>query len=155
MGLQFFVWPIPLFSVLTLYTVGTTPRKEDQPTARSLNIHRTTKTTTLLLQFEPVTPVFERTKTVHAVDGVTAVICTTFINVPNYQFSQGIFLRSVSSSQWTTMLPRELQLADRSFLCSALKILPVTGTFNWEFINCFLWCISSALAFQLPKRPVH
>jgi hypothetical protein len=64
----------PLFSFLILYTVGSTPWTGDQPVARPLPTHRTTKTQNKRTQtsvprvgFEPTIPVLERKKTVHAI----------------------------------------------------------------------------------------
>jgi hypothetical protein len=75
MALQPFDGPLPLFSFLIIYTVGRTPWTGHQPVARPLPIHRTTqtqnkraKTSIPLVGFEPTTLVFERAKTVHALD---------------------------------------------------------------------------------------
>jgi hypothetical protein len=69
------------FSFLILYTVGRTPWTGDQPVARPLPTHRTTqkqnkRTQTFMSQvgFEPTIPVFERAKTVHAVDRAATAI---------------------------------------------------------------------------------
>jgi hypothetical protein len=66
---------------LILYTVGRTPWTGDQPVARQLPTHRTvqtqnkrTKTSMPRLGLEPTTPVFERAKTVHALDRAATVI---------------------------------------------------------------------------------
>jgi hypothetical protein len=67
--------PWPLFSFLILYTFGRTAWKGDQPVARPLRMHRTTQTQSKCTQtsmhgvgFEHTTRVFERGKTVHALD---------------------------------------------------------------------------------------
>jgi hypothetical protein len=67
MDLQSFIEPWPLFSFLILYTVGRTLWSGDQPVARPLPIHRTTRTQNKSTQismpqggFEPTIPVFER-----------------------------------------------------------------------------------------------
>jgi hypothetical protein len=44
MSLQAFVGNWPLFQFLNLYTVGRDPWTGDQPVARLLSTHRTTKT---------------------------------------------------------------------------------------------------------------
>jgi hypothetical protein len=69
------------FSFLILYTVGRTPGMGDQPAARPLPTHRTTQTHNISTQtsmpwvgFEPTIPVFERAKTVHALDRAATVI---------------------------------------------------------------------------------
>jgi hypothetical protein len=49
------------FQFLNLYTVGRTPWTGVQPVARPLPTH------------EPTMPVFERAKTVHALDGAATV----------------------------------------------------------------------------------
>jgi hypothetical protein len=54
------------FSFLTLYTVGRTPRMGDQPVARPLPTHRTTKTSMPLVGFEPTISAFEIGETVDA-----------------------------------------------------------------------------------------
>jgi hypothetical protein len=73
--------PWPLFQFLNLYTVGRTPWTGDQSVARPLPIYRTTQTRNKRTQtsmpwmgFEPTIPVFERAKTVHALDRVATVI---------------------------------------------------------------------------------
>jgi hypothetical protein len=69
------------FSFSIFYTAGRTPGKGDQPVARPLPAHRTAQTQNKCIQtsmpwvgFEPTTPLFERSKTVHALDSATAVI---------------------------------------------------------------------------------
>jgi hypothetical protein len=69
------------FIFLILYTFGKTPWTGDQPVARPLLTHRTTQTQNKRTQtsmprmrFEPTTPVFERRKTVHALDRAATVI---------------------------------------------------------------------------------
>jgi hypothetical protein len=67
--------PWPLFQFLNVYTVGRTLWAVDQPVAKLLPTHRTTQTQNKRRQtsipsvgFEPTIPVFERAKTVHALD---------------------------------------------------------------------------------------
>jgi membrane protein DedA with SNARE-associated domain len=69
------------FSFLILYTVGRTPWTGDQLLARPLSTHRTTeaqnkRTHTFIARvgFEPTIPVFERVKTVRALDRAVKVI---------------------------------------------------------------------------------
>jgi hypothetical protein len=69
------------FNFLILYTVGRTPWTGDQPVTRPLATHRTTQTWNKSTQtsmprvgFEPPIPVFERAKTVHALDRMVIVI---------------------------------------------------------------------------------
>jgi hypothetical protein len=69
------------FSFLIFYTVGRTPWTGDQPVVRPLPEHRTPQTQNRGTQismpqvcFEPTIPVFERTKTVHALDRAAIVI---------------------------------------------------------------------------------
>jgi hypothetical protein len=68
------------FRFLILYTVDITLWMGDQPVARPLPTHRTTQTqkkrrhTSMpWVGFEPMIPVFERAKTVHALDRATTV----------------------------------------------------------------------------------
>jgi hypothetical protein len=80
MALQPFVRPFTLFHFLNLYTVGMTPWTGDQPVAglylyRTIQTqHKRTQTSMLRLGFEPTIPVFERAKTVHALDRAATVI---------------------------------------------------------------------------------
>jgi hypothetical protein len=80
MVLQPFSWAL-FFQFLNLYTVGRTPWTGDHPLARPLPTHRTTQTQNKRTQtsmprvgFESTTPVFERAKTVHALDRTATVI---------------------------------------------------------------------------------
>jgi hypothetical protein len=63
-------------SFLILYTVGRTPWTGEQPVARPLPTHKTTRTQKSMprVGFEPTIPVFERAKTVHALDCAATVI---------------------------------------------------------------------------------
>jgi hypothetical protein len=78
--LEPFIGLWPLFSFLILYTVSRTPWTGDQPVARPLPTHRTTQknkrtqTSMPRVGFEPTIPVFERSKTVHALDSAVTVI---------------------------------------------------------------------------------
>jgi hypothetical protein len=81
--------PWPLSQFLNLYTVGRTPGTGDQPVARPLPTHRTTqtqnkckKTSMHGVGFEPMIPVFEWAKTVHALDRAATVIGTTSFYFP-------------------------------------------------------------------------
>jgi hypothetical protein len=67
--------PWSLFQFLNLYTVGRTPWTGNQPVARPLPTHRitqtqnkTTQTSVPRVGFETTIPVFERSKTIHALD---------------------------------------------------------------------------------------
>jgi hypothetical protein len=73
--------PWPVFHFLNPYTVGRTPWTGDQPVARALPTHRTTQTRNKRTQtsiprvgFEPTIPVFERAKTVRALERSATVI---------------------------------------------------------------------------------
>jgi hypothetical protein len=81
MALQPFVGTWTFFNFVIPYTVITTPLMVDQPVARPLPTHRTAQThikhmqTSIpRLEFEPRIPVFERAKTVHALDRAATVI---------------------------------------------------------------------------------
>jgi hypothetical protein len=64
-----------LISFLIFYTVGRAPLTADQPVARPLPAHRTAERRNELPQvgFETTILVFERWKTVHALDHAAAV----------------------------------------------------------------------------------
>jgi hypothetical protein len=75
MDLQSSVGPWPIYSFLILYTVGRNPWTGGQTVARPIPTHRTTQTENKRtqismprLRFESTIPVFERAKTVHALD---------------------------------------------------------------------------------------
>jgi hypothetical protein len=72
------LWILAAFQFLNPYAVGKTHRMGDRPIARPLPTHRiqnkSTQTSIPRVGFEPTIPVFERAKTIHALDGVTAVI---------------------------------------------------------------------------------
>jgi hypothetical protein len=74
MALQPFVGPW----FLMFYTINRTPWTSDQPVARPLPTHRTTQTQTSMSQvgFELTIPLFERAKTVHAIDHAATAIGT-------------------------------------------------------------------------------
>jgi hypothetical protein len=74
------MWTSAVFQFLNLYIVGRTSWLGDQPIARPLPTHRTTQTQNKHIQmsmpqvgFEPMIPVFERTKTVRALDRADTV----------------------------------------------------------------------------------
>jgi hypothetical protein len=78
------------FSLLIFYTVGWTPWTGDQPVARPLPTHRTTRTQNKRLHtsmpqvgFEPKILVFERAKTVHALERAATVTCNDFSKTDN------------------------------------------------------------------------
>jgi hypothetical protein len=73
-----FVGPSPLFQFLNPYIVGTMPWTGDQPVAMPLPIHRTTQkkctqTSMPWVGFELTIPVFERAKTVRALNRAATV----------------------------------------------------------------------------------
>jgi hypothetical protein len=81
MSVQPIVGTWPLLQFLDLYTVGRTPWTGYQPVTRHLLTHRTTQkenkrtqTSMPQVEFEPTIPVFERAKTVHALDRAATVI---------------------------------------------------------------------------------
>jgi hypothetical protein len=83
MALHPFLGPWSLFQFLDFYTVGRTPWTGDQPVARQIPAHRTaqtqnkrTQTSMSQVEFETTIPVFERAKTVHALDRAATVIGT-------------------------------------------------------------------------------
>jgi hypothetical protein len=80
MTLEPFVGPWPLFQFFVFYTVVRIPGLADQPVARRLTAHRMVqtqnkRTQTFMSQvgFESNIPVFERAKTVHALNSAATV----------------------------------------------------------------------------------
>jgi preprotein translocase subunit SecG len=76
----------------------------DQPVARPLPAHRTkqtrnkrTQTSMPQIGFEPAIPVFERAKTVHALDRATTVIVFLFIYLTKILHA---FLNSSVEATW-------------------------------------------------------
>jgi hypothetical protein len=86
-ALQPFVGPWPLLQFRNhFYRDGKTPWTSDQPVARPLLTHRTTRTQNKRTQtsmsrvgFEPTIPAFERAMTVHASDFAATVIGFTLL----------------------------------------------------------------------------
>jgi hypothetical protein len=82
MSLQPFIGPWPLFRFLNLFcTVGRTAWTGDEPVARPLPSYRTAQTQNRRTQtfmpevgFETIIPVFERPKTVHALDRASSMV---------------------------------------------------------------------------------
>jgi hypothetical protein len=79
------------FSFLIIYTAGRTPSTGDQHVARPLHTHRTTQTENKRTQtsmsrvgFEPTIPVFEREKTIHALDRAATVIGSELLYKNNF-----------------------------------------------------------------------
>jgi hypothetical protein len=70
------LWTLAVFfQFLNIYTAGSSPWAGDQPVARPLPTHRTTQThnkrtqiSMTRVRFVPTIPMFERGKTVHALD---------------------------------------------------------------------------------------
>jgi hypothetical protein len=103
MALEPFVGPWPLFSFLIFYTVGRTPLTGDQPVARPLPTHRITQTEYKRTQtsmpqrgLEPTIPMFECTKTVHALVRAATVIRYFTTSGAVINFSRKILLHTVS-----------------------------------------------------------
>jgi hypothetical protein len=78
--------PSPLFQFFNLCTVGRAPWTRDQPVARPLPTLRTTNiqnkrthTSIPRVGLEPAIPLFERAKTVHALDCEATVIGNYFL----------------------------------------------------------------------------
>jgi hypothetical protein len=106
MALQPFVGPWPLLQFRNLcYTDGKTPWASDQPVARPLPTHRTTKTQNKRhtqtsmpwVGFEPTILASERAKAVHDLECATTVIGTPAITGNNFfclnMFSMFFFRR--------------------------------------------------------------
>jgi hypothetical protein len=136
MALQPFVGPWLFFQFLDLCTVGRTPWTGDQPVARPPPAHRTTQTQNKSTQismpwvgFEPTILVFERAKTVYAIDRASTMVYRTtwksqnvarneavtfkfhwvqsaLGHVPNYCYVSSIVSRCISTtcSEWHYMV---------------------------------------------------
>jgi hypothetical protein len=132
------------FSFLIFYTVGRTPWTGDQPVARPLPAHRTAQIQNKRTQksmpqvgFEPTIPVFERAKTVHALDRAATVIGCRKYSQWIYRGSKKIHLKTDKYFQHDNCLliikiidgrTRESQ----SFLCIFFVLLG-TKTFYDQF----------------------
>jgi hypothetical protein len=88
--------PWPLFQFLNLYIFGRTPWTEDHLIARLLPTHRIVQTENKCKQtsmprvgFEPTIPVFERAKTVRALDRATTGIGVLLVTAPEYKMYIG------------------------------------------------------------------
>jgi hypothetical protein len=129
------------FSFLILYTVGRAPWTGDQLVARPLPTHRTTQTQNKRMQtsmprlgLEPTTPVFERAKTVHALDRTATVSGQYWIIKLKYYFylqgyngmkpceNQQMFRRRIwPPSSGSKRRPINKQAASRALLHSAFS----------------------------------
>jgi hypothetical protein len=99
--------PWPLFHFLILYKVGRTPWTGDQPVLMPLPTHRTretkknrTQTSMPPLGFEPTTPVFERAKTVHALESTTTGSEVSLLRYINYYILQFVINILILCSMW-------------------------------------------------------
>jgi hypothetical protein len=90
------------FNFSILCTVGRTPWTGDQPDAWPLPTHRTAQTQNKRIQtctpwvvFEPTIPLFEREKTVNALDRAATVIGNNYIHyeIRELEESKAIFLQ--------------------------------------------------------------
>jgi hypothetical protein len=91
------------FSFLILYTVGRTPWTGNQPVARHLPIHRINAHYTDIMPrvgFEPRIPVFERGKTVYALDRAATLIGHQLLYLrENYLVQFLIYLHAYSTAE--------------------------------------------------------
>jgi hypothetical protein len=115
------------FSFFIPYTVGRTPWTWDQPVARPLPAHRTTQTQNKRTQtsipwvvFEATTPVFERAKIVHALDGAATVIGKNLCNC-----SVDIDKISIRTLKWTS-LPW-VKTASQNVECLSQQVMSITN----------------------------
>jgi hypothetical protein len=83
-------WTLAAFFSFLIYTVGRTQWTGDQPVARPLPAYRTAQTQNKRTQtfmpqvgFEPKIPVFDREKTVHALDSLATVIGSSLNTLGN------------------------------------------------------------------------
>jgi hypothetical protein len=82
-----FVGPWLLFQFLNLYTIGRTPWTGDQPVTRPLPTHSKNADTSMSrVGFEPTIPVFERAKTVHALDRAATMIGYTSLTIGGHRY---------------------------------------------------------------------
>jgi hypothetical protein len=139
MALQHFVGPWPFFQFLNIYTVGRTTWTGDQPVARSLPTHRTTQTQNKRTQtsmprvrIEPTIPVFQRTKTFHALDRAATVIGPT-----------------IKCQAWTS-LGRNLSM----YLCSTalVELWPLFQFLNLYRVGKTPWKGDQPVARSLPTH---
>jgi hypothetical protein len=146
------------FSFPILWKVCGTPWTGDQPVAKPLPTHRTTQTQNKRTQtslprvgFEPTTPVFERTKTVHALDRADTVIGSTAV-VCLHLFEENVASEAVSHkfASYSEAVKLKCQSGDRLswhrfvmvFLSSSRKMLR-----QYFIIGCILFLLSSVLIF--------
>jgi hypothetical protein len=141
--------PWPLFQLPNLYTVGRSPWTGDQPVARQLPAHRTTRTQNKRKQasmpwvgFEPTIPAFERAKTVHALDRAATVIVS--LNVNKWNQPSG----KICDTQWDGHVAwrnGHLEIKSEWQLRSPTYIVHVTARYN----SPIFWVNAWAQAIRL------
>jgi hypothetical protein len=102
MALKSLSWGLTdFFSFVTLYAVGRTPWTGVRPVARPLPTQRAAQTQNKRKQtpvagvgFEPKTPVFERTKTVHALERRCLLFIPVLILLKQGFLVNAIYLRA-------------------------------------------------------------
>jgi hypothetical protein len=109
-------------SFFILYTVGRTSWTGDQPVSRPLSTHGTTQTQNKRTQtsmpwvgFEPTIPVFERAKTVHALDRA-ATVTGSFLVIQNYLGRE--FLAAVTVTYTSTLNVKTLFSSRTTWRCT-------------------------------------
>jgi hypothetical protein len=101
------------FNFFIFYTDGRAPWTSNQPVARPVPTHRTTQTQNNRTQtsmpqvgFEPMIPVFERAKTVHALNRAPTVIGSPDTRNQKYQIKENEMNRACSMYETSKMLTR-------------------------------------------------
>jgi hypothetical protein len=127
------------FSFLIFFTDDRIPWAGDQPVARQLPAHRTaqtqnkrTHTSTPQVAFEPTILVFERAKTVHALDGAAIVIGQEYIYLQWNQY-KGKLSRLKYVKYGKNKNEGKFSLYLRSIIKASLKVK--TDSLLIEYLN--------------------
>jgi hypothetical protein len=126
--------PWLLFQFLNLYTVGRTPWTGDQPVATQTQNKRT-QIFMSRVGFEPTIPVFERAKTVLALDRAATVFGD--VNVMGYKMNIYVYMVQIRVNIYH--IPY-ISHVETSYVCYTVKLiiayLPVTPCNVWlDFIH--------------------
>jgi hypothetical protein len=170
-SLDIYLWlyspygPWPVLHFLNPRTAGRTPWTEDQPVARPLPTHRTTQTQNIHTQtsmprvvFEPTIPVFERVKTVHALDRAPTVIGCFFCVRQQNRVIRKLKIKGKWGGQiWRYRWPGRWGPIHRSVMLQLRQVILSPGCSNTEALRRFSdnYTLKSLVESRLTRNAVN